>query len=259
MSRSPTHLHEDDVAAARSAEKSVFARTSLPNLPRSPEVWRVLVAEKESAEAESLASGIRRQGHEVVIVGTGSAALQVHDESDLLLLDFELPDLDGLEVCRAIRSVSDVPIIAVTSRGSELDLVLGLQAGADDFVVKPYGFRTLLARMDAVMRRARPQPAAAPAAAAVPVHGPLRIDPTSRTVTLDDRVVEMTRKEFDLLYVLATNPGTVIPRERLIRQVWGDSWSRRTLDTHVSSVRRKLGASTWILTVRGIGFRLGHS
>ncbi len=210
--------------------------------------------ENDSAEAESLATGIRRHGHEVVTVGTGTAALERHDESDLVLLDFELPDLDGLEVCREIRSVSDVPVIAVTASGSELDLVLGLQAGADDFVVKPYGFRTLLARMGAVMRRARPRPASP----AVPVHGPLRIDPTSRTVTLGDRVVEMTRKEFDLLYVLAANPDTVIPRERLIQQVWGDSWSRRTLDTHVSSVRGKLGASTWIITVRGVGFRLGH-
>lgn len=227
---------------------------STPTLPTSSGVWRVLIVENNSAEAESLASGIRRHGHEVLTVGTGGAALRAHDDSDLVLLDFELPDLDGLEVCRGIRSVSDVPIIAVTARGSELDLVLGLQAGADDFVVKPYGFRALLARMGAVMRRARPQPAAA----RVPVHGPLRIDPTSRTVTLGGRVVEMTRKEFDLLYLLAANPDKVIPRERLIRQVWGDSWSRRTLDTHVSSVRSKLGASTWIITVRGIGFRLGH-
>jgi DNA-binding response OmpR family regulator len=251
MSRSSTRVREYGTA-----EKSVSGTASPPDLPRLPEVWRVLIVEKDSAEAESLASGIRRHGHEVVIVGTGSAALAAHGESDLLLLDFELPDLDGLEVCRGIRSVSDVPIIAVTARGSELDLVLGLQAGADDFVVKPYGFRALLARMEAVMRRARPRPRAA--TAPVPVHGPLRIDPVSRTVTLDDEVIDLTRKEFDLLHLLAANPDTVISRERLIRQVWGDSWSRRSLDTHVSSVRGKLGASTWIITVRGVGFRFGH-
>jgi DNA-binding response OmpR family regulator len=251
MSRSSTRVREYGVA-----EKPAAGKTSPPNPPRLSDVWRVLVVEKDSAEAESLASGIRRQGHEVVTVGTGSAALQVHGDSDLLLLDFELPDLDGLEVCRGIRAVSDVPIIAVTARGSELDLVLGLQAGADDFVVKPYGFRALLARMEAVMRRARPRPAAAKVP--VPVRGPLRIDPTTRTVTLDGRVVDMTRKEFDLLHLLAANPDTVISRERLIRQVWGDSWSRRSLDTHVSSVRGKLGASTWIITVRGVGFRFGH-
>ena len=251
MSRGPTRVREHGAA-----EKSASGTTSPPDLPRLSEVWRVLIVEKDSAEAESLASGIRRHGHAVVIVGTGNAALQVHEDSDLLLLDFDLPDLDGLEVCRGIRSVSDVPIIAVTARGSELDLVLGLQAGADDFVVKPYGFRALLARMDAVMRRARPQPTETKAP--VPLHGPLRIDPTSRTVTLDDRVVDMTRKEFDLLHLLAANPDTVISRERLIWQVWGDSWSRRSLDTHVSSVRGKLGASTWIITVRGIGFRFGH-
>lgn len=245
MSRTSTPVREFGAA-----EKTAPVNTSQP---RPADVWRILVVERDATEAESLASGIRRHGHEVVVVGTGGAALQVHADADLLLLDFELPDLDGLEVCRGIRSVSDVPIIAVTARGSELDLVLGLQAGADDFVVKPYGFRALLARMDAVMRRARPHPAAAP-----PVHGPLRIDPTSRTVTLDGRVVELTRKEFDLLHLLAANPDTVISRERLIRQVWGDSWSRRSLDTHVSSVRRKLGAATWIVTVRGVGFRLGH-
>jgi DNA-binding response OmpR family regulator len=204
---------------------------------------------------ESLAAGIRRHGHEVAVAGSGHAALLAHGDSDLVVLDFDLPDLDGLEVCRGIRSTSDVPIIAVTARGGELDLVLALQAGADDFMVKPYGFRALLARMDALMRRARPR---SDDAGKVLVHGPLWIDPTARTVTLAGRAVELTRKEFDVLYLLAAHPDTVILRERLIRQVWGDSWSRRTLDTHVSSVRSKLGASTWIITVRGVGFRFGH-
>lgn len=227
---------------------------SLPAPRSSPEGWRVLVAANASPEAESLAAGIRRHGHEVVIAGSGQAALLAYGDSDLVLLDFDLPDLDGLEVCREIRSTSDVPIIAVTAGGGELDLVLALQAGADDFMVKPYGFRALLARMEALMRRARPRSAAGK----VLVRGPLWIDPAARTVTLANSVVKLTRKEFDLLYVLAADPDTVIPRERLIRQVWGDSWSRRTLDTHVSSVRGKLGANSWIITVRGIGFRFGH-
>lgn len=243
------------VRESRAVELSIASRTEfLPGLRSSPEGWRVLVAASESAEAESLAAGIRRHGHEVTIAGSGQAALLAHGQSDLVLLDFDLPDLDGLEVCRGIRSTSEVPIIAVTALGGELDLVLALQAGADDFIVKPYGFRALLARMDALMRRARPRSDAG----RVLVCGQLWIDPTARTVTLAGRVVELTRKEFDLLYLLAAHPNTVIPRERLIRQVWGDSWSRRTLDTHVSSVRSKLGASSWIITVRGVGFRFGH-
>ncbi|MEU9453552.1 response regulator transcription factor [Streptomyces sp. NPDC048277] len=202
---------------------------------------------------ETLAAGLRRHGHQVEGVGTGSAALQAYQVSDIVLLDLELPDLDGLEVCRSIRSLSDVPLIAVTGWGTELDRVLGLQAGADDYLVKPYGFRELMARMDAVMRRARPQSVTARVVSC----GPLRIDAASREVSLHGEAVEVTRKEFDLLYLLAAHPGTVITRKRIMQQVWGGSWSRRTVDTHVSSLRGKLGGSDWIVTVRGVGFRFG--
>ncbi|MDT9691529.1 response regulator transcription factor [Streptomyces sp. P9(2023)] len=216
--------------------------------------WRVLVVESDHNEAETLARGLRRHGHEVDNIASGSEALHAYGDADLILLDLELPDLDGLEVCQTIRTACDIPIIAVTARGSELDRVLGLQAGADDYLTKPYGFRELMARMDAVMRRARPQ---APAPSTIE-HGPLLIDTGSREVTLDGRPIAMTRKEFDLLCLLASNPDTVIPRKRLMQQVWGDSWSRRTVDTHVSTLRNKLGASSWVVTVRGVGFRLGH-
>jgi len=216
--------------------------------------WRVLVVESDVQYAESLIHGLRRHGHEVDVVECGGMALQVYGHADLVLIDLELPDLDGLEVCRAIRTVSDIPIIALTARGTELDRVLGLQAGADDYMVKPYGFRELMARMQAVMRRARP----APRPAEVISHGPLRIDAGSREVSLYGRPVVVTRKEFDLLHLLASHPGSVIPRNRLMQQVWGDSWSRRTVDTHVSSLRNKLGASDWIITIRGVGFRLGN-
>ncbi|MFF9853840.1 response regulator transcription factor [Streptomyces litmocidini] len=210
--------------------------------------------ENNASEAEALVRGLRRHGHEVDNVATGGAALRNYENADLVLLDLELPDLDGLEVCRGIRSACDIPVIAVTARGSELDRVLGLQAGADDYLVKPYGFRELMARMEAVMRRAqRPQ---RPASKVIS-HGPLRVDACSREVTLGGRTIDLTRKEFDLLYLLASRPDTVIPRKRLMQEVWGDSWSRRTVDTHVSSLRNKLGASGWIITVRGVGFRLG--
>lgn len=217
--------------------------------------WKVLVVESSRAEAETLARGLRRHGHEVGSVETGMAALQAHEDADIVLLDLELPDLDGLEVCRGIRSASDTPIIAVTARGAELDRVLGLQAGADDYLVKPYGFRELLARMDAVMRRIRPR---GPAAARTICHGPLEIDVNARQVNLAGRPIDLTRKEFELLYLLAANPDTVIPRKRLMLEIWGDSWSRRTVDTHVGTLRSKLGASSWVITVRGVGFRFGH-
>lgn len=202
---------------------------------------------------EALARGLQRHGHEVHRVETGNDALLAYEDADLVLLDLELPDLDGLEVCRGIRAACDIPVIAVTARGTELDRVLGLQAGADDYVVKPYGFRELMARMEAVMRRARPHRTPAQ----VLSHGPLRIDASSREVSVAGRRVEVTRKEFDLLCLLAAHPDTVIPRKQIMRQVWGGSWSRRTVDTHVSSLRNKLGCSDWIITVRGVGFRLG--
>jgi DNA-binding response OmpR family regulator len=214
---------------------------------------RILVVDSDADLADCLVTQLRRHGHQATGVKRGSAALRAYEDADLVLLDLELPDLDGLEVCRAIRSVSRVPLIIVTACRSELDCVLGLQAGADDYVTKPYGLRELLARIEAVMRRAQWQPAAAKEIR----HGRLRIDVNSREVTVDGTEVALTRKEFDLLCLLASHPDAVIPRKRLLQQVWGDSWSRRTVDTHVSSLRGKLGDSGWIVTVRGVGFRLG--
>ncbi|KIF78894.1 transcriptional regulator [Streptomyces sp. 150FB] len=213
------------------------------------------MVESDAGEAGLLARDLQRHGHEVDHVDTGLAALVAYERADVVLLDVDLPDLDGLEVCRRIRSVSTTPVIAVTARGTELDRVLGLHAGADDYLVKPYGFRELIARMEAVMRRA--QPVAAPASSVIS-HGSLSIDATRRQVTVDGRSVEVTRKEFDLLHLLASHPDTVVARKRIMQQVWGDVWSRRTIDTHVSSLRKKLGARGWIVTVRGVGFQLGR-
>ncbi|EIV96247.1 response regulator transcription factor [Frankia sp. QA3] len=227
----------------------------LRSIPVKPSGWRVLVVENHADDAEQLARGLERHGHKVIKVGSGGEALQAYDDADLVLIDLDLPDLDGLEVCRSIRVADDTPMIAVTGRGSELDTVLALQAGVDDYLVKPYGFRELMARMEAVMRRTRPQPMAAGAI----VHGVLRIDAASRQVTVGGRTVELTRKEFQLLHLLASQAGSVIMRKQIMVQVWGDTWSRRTLDTHVSSLRNKLGSTEWIITVRGVGFRLGEA
>ncbi|MFF7450303.1 MULTISPECIES: response regulator [unclassified Streptomyces] len=212
----------------------------------------MLVADDNAEDAELLARGLERNGHDVVRVGTGSAVELAHEHADVVLLDIDLPDLDGLEVCRRIRAAGPTPVIVVTARGTELDRVLGLQAGADDYVVKPYGFRELMARLEAVMRRVRPHTVSEPS---VVSHGALRIDVTTRQVTLDGRRVEVTRKEFDLLHLLASHPGVVVPRRRIMEQVWGDVWSRRTIDTHVNSLRNKLGTREWIVTVRGVGLQ----
>ena len=202
--------------------------------------------------------GLQRHNHDTESVGTGVDALRAYHRADLLLLDLELPDIDGLEVCRGVRNACDTPIIAVTNRGSELDRVLGLQAGADDYLVKPYWFRELMARIDAVMRRAT-----GPRRGAVlgPIdRGPLQIDPARREVRMRGRLVALTRKEFDLLCLLASRPDAVFSRQELALRVWDGNCteSSRTIDTHVSSVRNKLGSSTWIVTVRGVGFRFGE-
>jgi DNA-binding response OmpR family regulator len=220
---------------------------------RPSSAWRVLIVESDASEREALASRLRRHGHNIESVGTGNEAMQVYESADIILLDLELPDLDGLEVCGRIRSACHIPIIAVTARGMEVDRILGLQAGMDDYIVKPYGFRELMARMCAVMRRVHGKPKSAGAI----THGPLQICPTSRSVRLDDQEIGVTTKEFDLLLLLASHPDTVVSRSQIMQQVWGGSWSRRTVDTHVSSLRSKLGENNWIITVRGVGFRLG--
>ncbi|MFI6246497.1 response regulator transcription factor [Streptomyces sp. NPDC051016] len=215
------------------------------------ERWRVLVVESDTHAQRGVTHSLRRQGCDVVAVGSGGKALEMYEHADLVLLDLELPDLHGLDVCAAIRAAGDTPIIAFTCRSSEWDQVLVLEAGADDCLLKPYDLRELTARIGAVMRRTVRQARAQN----VMEWGPLRIDMRLRQVTLDGRRVDCTRKEFDLLCLLASQPGAVVSRRRLMSQVWGDHWSppSRTIDTHVASLRRKLGPDEWITTIRGVG------
>ena len=213
---------------------------------------RILVVEDEDAIARPLAEGLRREGFDVDRVATGRDALAA-EAPDLVLLDLRLPDIDGTDVCRELRSRSDVPIIVVTARGQEIDRVLGLELGADDYVVKPFGFRELLARIRAVMRRARPT-----VGGRVYRAGRLVVDADARRAFVDDVELRLTTKEFDLLAPLAADSGTVIPRDRILREVWSTDWygSSKTVDVHVSSLRQKLGDRRWIETVRGVGLRL---
>jgi DNA-binding response OmpR family regulator len=214
---------------------------------------KILIVEDEDAIAEPLASGLIREGFEVRRVATGGEALEAA-LPDVVLLDLRLPDMDGYDVCRGLRARSDVPIIVVTARGEEIDRVLGLELGADDYVVKPFGFRELVARIRAVTRRTggRPDERA-------PIRvGPLEVDERTRRVRVDGADVELTPKEFDLLSLLAADAGAVITRRRLLEEVWDTHWygPTKTIDVHVASLRRKLGDPSWIETVRGVGFRL---
>ena len=214
---------------------------------------KILIVEDEDAIAEPLAKGLEREGFEVARVATGRAALEAA-EPDVVLLDLRLPDVDGYTVCRELRARSDVPIIMVTAKGEEIDRVLGLELGADDYIVKPFGFRELVARIRAVTRRT----AARPDDRQVLRAGSLEIDVRGRRARLDGNELELTLKEFNLLALLATEPGTVMSRQRILEEVWDTHWlgHTKTIDVHVASLRKKLGDPGWIETVRGVGFRL---
>ncbi|MFJ9365706.1 response regulator transcription factor [Nocardia sp. NPDC101769] len=184
---------------------------------------------------------------------TGARAADSHEPADVVLLDIDRRDRGGLNVVRSIRELSTVPIVVATARESELDPVLTLEAGADDYVVKPYHIGELMARIEAAIRSSE---LSARSTGAIE-YGPLHIDDASRQVRLYERRIELTFKEFDLLYLLASNAGAVVPRERIMQEIWDNSWSRRTVDTHVCTIRSKLGSSDWVLNVRGVGYRMG--
>ena len=220
-----------------------------------PDARRLLVVEDDDSIAEPLVEGLEREGFEVTRVATGAAALDA-GPTDLVLLDLGLPDLDGREVCRRLRAQAAVPIIVVTARSDELDRVLLLEMGADDYVVKPFGFRELVARVRAVQRRTG---GAAPATPPRQELGPLVIDRRARRVWLSGEELVLTPKEFDLLAFLAEDPSRARTREDIIATVWDEHWwgSTKTLDVHVASLRRKLGGDhAWITTLRGTGYRL---
>jgi two-component system response regulator RegX3 len=220
---------------------------------REGDVVRLLLVEDDPTISEPLADGLRREGFEVEVAATGALALAA-GPVDLVLLDLGLPDLEGRVVCQQLRAVSAVPIIVVTARSDEIDRVVLLEMGADDYVVKPFGFRELVARIRAVLRRAAP--VVASEASPVVSAGSLSIDTRSRSVVFAGASVALTPKEYDLLLCLASDAGAVKTREQLMREVWDEHWwgSTKTLDVHVASLRRKLAAEV-IETVRSVGYR----
>lgn len=233
-------------------EGSVKTLTRRPRVCDRVEV-KLLLVEDDPAIAESLDVGLRRHGFEVQAAADGASALAGADDVDLVLLDLGLPDLDGSEVCRQLRARSNVPIIVISARSDEIDRVVLLEMGADDYVVKPFGLRELVARIRAVTRRS----SEGSPAQRLEV-GALVVDLRTHEVTSDGRLVELTPKEFDLLAHLAADAGAVHTRRSILEEVWDVNWygSPKTLDVHVASLRRKLGHPEWIQAVRGVGFRL---
>jgi DNA-binding response OmpR family regulator len=213
----------------------------------------ILVVEDEDSIAEPLVDGLRREGYGVSRVATGEDALEA-SPADLVLLDLRLPDIDGLDVCPRLRERVRATATMAMARGEEADRVVGLELGADDYIVKPYGLRELIARIRAVMRRG----AAPGEATGTLCVGGLAVDERARRTTLGGRELELTPKEFELLAALARDPGAAVTRQRLLAEVWQTSWygSSKTIDVHVASLRRKLGDPGWIETVRGVGCRL---
>ncbi len=235
---------------------------------------RILVVEDEESYREPLTYQLTREGYDVVAVADGLAALEAYDAQvpDLVLLDLMLPGLSGTEVCRELRIRGSVPVIMLTAKDGEIDKVVGLELGADDYVTKPYSFRELLARMRAVMRRQQPvvshessDRVASDEDDQILEAGPVRMDVERHIVTVGSETVSFPLKEFDLLEYLLRNAGRVLTRGQLIDRVWGSDYvgDTKTLDVHVKRIRAKIEADPsnpeLVLTVRGLGYKFAES
>jgi DNA-binding response OmpR family regulator len=234
--------------------------------------YRALVVDDEEPLAEVVASYLEREHFEVTVCHSGAAALAVAREvdPDVVVLDLGLPGIDGVEVCRQLRTFSDAYVVMLTARDTEVDTIVGLSVGADDYVTKPFSPRELVARIRAMLRRPRTfgAPASVASWAVVDpgsrrVFGLLAIDVAGRQVFLDGRLIPLTRTEFDILAALSSRPGMVWSRRQLIEAVWGEPWvgNDHLVDVHVGHLRRKLGDypadPRFVHTVRGVGYRMG--
>ena len=226
---------------------------------------RILVVDDEPSVTDLLAYNLQKAHYEVSIASNGRDALRLANESkpDLILLDLMIPEVDGLDVCRELRKTSSVPVIMITARGEEIDRVIGLELGADDYVTKPFSVRELMARIKAVLRRTQNENAET--SGLITGAGNLIMDMERRVVTVADTPVELTRLEFDLLHRLLINPGRVLTRERLLEQAWGYEYvgDTRAVDSAVKRLRAKLRealpAADCIESVRGVGYKIDPS
>ncbi len=226
---------------------------------------KILLVEDDASVAASVIDGLENAGLNVTHVDTGNAAISrfAEVEPDLVLLDLGLPDMDGQDVCRTLRQTTSTPIIILSARSEEVDRVLALEFGADDYLVKPFGMRELVARIRAVARRTGAQDdhhSDTESASHVQEFGSLKIDRRTQRVYVNDIEIQLTPKEFDLLAYLASDPGAVYRRNDIMSEVWDTNWygTTKTVDAHVAAIRKKLGSQDWIESVRGVGFRLGQ-
>ena len=221
---------------------------------------KVLVVEDDPSVADGIIDGLGNAAFDVHHSATGATALAdfATFAPDIVLLDLGLPDMDGTDVCRALRKQSTVPIIVVSARGDEIDRVVSLEMGADDYVVKPFGMRELVARIRAVARRT--SNTEAPSGPTERSFGALTIDTRAQRVSLAGEDIHLTPTEFELLVYLTEDPGAVCRRSDILNDVWDTNWfvTTKTLDAHVAAIRKKLGNSGWIESVRGVGFRFGQ-
>jgi two-component system response regulator RegX3 len=225
----------------------------------------VLIVEDEDSFVDALTVGLAREGFDISVARDGAEALELFDalRPDLVLLDVMLPKVSGIDVCREIRGKSSVPIIMVTAKGSEIDTVVGLEVGADDYVTKPYRLRELVARMRAVLRRRTPDDAGPPLPESVDVVevGDVKVDHERHEVFVRGQEVRLPLKEFELLALLLENAGRVLPRETLIDRVWGSDYvgDTKTLDVHIKRLRAKVeedpAKPSRIITIRGLGYK----
>ena len=242
----------------------------MERIPDTSGAYRALVVDDEVPLAEVVASYLEREHFDVSVAHNGHDALALAREidPDVVVLDLALPGIDGLEACRQLRTFSDAYVVMLTARDTEVDTIVGLSVGADDYVTKPFSPRELVARIRAMLRRPRTVSAnggAEPAADQPPprVFGALRIDVAGRQVFIDDEPIMLTRTEFDVLAALSSRPGVVLSRRQLLEAVWTESWvgNEHVVDVHIGHLRRKLGddpaAPHYVITVRGVGYRMG--
>jgi len=218
----------------------------------------VLVVEDETSIASFVALYLKNAGYRIQTAGTGREALEraAAEKPSLIVLDLMLPDIDGLEVCRRIRQTSDVPILMLTARDEDVDKIIGLEVGADDYLTKPFNPRELVARVKSILRRSVPERREAQTKQIK--HGDLEIDVGRREVLVSGTEVQLAPKEFDLLWELLDHRGLVLTRDQLLERVWGYTFAgdTRTVDVHVRQLRRKLGEASPIVTVWGVGYKV---